>query len=235
MRQAKSLAWALWVAIRVGETAWKLAVEHRAGLDPRLPAGMIDGLGADVASLKDAGSGAQVARVGKRTATLTQGEAKRAGHDLALAIRSAVRRGEPDDEAFQKAFGVGVTVVAAKVSSVDSALSAILKAAEADAERTRGVGILPEDLDEVRRVKEALTSAESTQEGQTVSAKMATSARDEAQRRVQKAVWRVVGAAGLAFRGQLAIAKLFADVIPGHLPEEQAPTSAPAAPATPGA
>ena len=228
MRKPRKMAWALWIAVRVGEAAWKLAMDHRASLDARLPAGLIDGLGADVASLRGASAGAKAARAVKRSATLSQDEAARIGHDLAVAVRTTVRRAEPDDAAFRKAFGVGVRIEPKKVSSIEAALRTILEAAQADPEGTRATGILPEDIDEVRRVSEALSTADSTQGAKSVSSKVATKDRDEAQRRVQKAVWRIVGTTELAFRGEPQVAKLFADLIPSHLAAKEEPTTTPA-------
>ncbi len=216
MRKSKNLGWRIGVAIRVGEAAFKLATDHRAALDARLPAGSIDGLGADVALLRGNGAGAKAARAERRSATLTQNEASERGQELAVAIRAAVRGGEPDDKAFQKAFGVGERVSARKVASVDAALETVLRAADAFPERTRAVGVLPEDVDEVRRVREALHAADASVGARMVSSKVATSDRDEAQRRVQQAVRRIVGAAALAFRGSPEVARLFADLIPSR-------------------
>ena len=216
MRQGRKLSWRVGVALRVAEAAYRLATDHRAALDPRLPAGVIEGLGADMAALRGTSAGAKAARAGKRSATITQHEAGRRGYELAMAIRAAVRGGEPDDKALQKAFGVGDQVHARKVTSVEAAIETILRGAEADPERARGVGVLPEDIEEARRVREALSTADASQEGKAVSSKVATSNRDEAQRRVQQAVRRIVGAAALAFRGQPDLARLFADLIPSR-------------------
>ncbi|MEK7866720.1 MAG: hypothetical protein AAB434_08545 [Planctomycetota bacterium] len=216
MRKGKNLGWRPAVAMRVGEEAFKLASDHRAELESRLSAGLIDGLGADVALLRGTTVGAAAASAEKRSATLTQGEAAHRGRDLVVAIRSVVRGAEPDDKAFQKAFGVGEAAVTRKILSVDSALEMILRAAETYPERTRALGILPEDLDEVRRVRGALHAAGDTQGAKVLSAKVATTLRYEAQARVQAAVRRLVGAAPLAFRGQPQVARLFRDLIPGH-------------------
>lgn len=226
MRKGRYLNWRIGVAIRVGEAAFQLAADHRTELDARLPAGLIDGLGADVATLRGTSAGAKAARAGKRSATLTQNDAAREGNELAMSIRTAVRNGEPSDRAFQKAFGVGERVSSHKVASVEAALETILRAAEANPERTRAVGIFPEDLDEVRRVRAALSTADASQEVRTVSSKVATSDRDEAQRRVQRSVKRIVGAAAVAFRGRPELARLFADLIPSRgTQDEDAPAS----------
>lgn len=226
MSQVKKPTWLVDVAVRVGEAALKLSMDHRAVLDSRLPAGTIDRLGADLAVLRDMAAGASVARATKSSATLTQKEACRAGLHLVAAIRSAVRDARPADKALHKAFGVGVRVKDKKVSSVEAALQTILDAAAREPEAAAEVGLRPEDVEEVRLAKAALGAADTSQEVKKVSAKAATSDRDGAHLRVEALVRRIIGASRLAFRGQPAVARMFADLVPASR------GSAPAARAT---
>lgn len=48
--------WDADVVQRVGDAALELALKHRAALEPRLPAGLIDGLATDTKNLRAAGT-----------------------------------------------------------------------------------------------------------------------------------------------------------------------------------
>ncbi len=222
MAKAKQPKWQVDVAIRVCEAAYTLGDKHRTAIEPRLPAGLLDGLRVDLAALRGEHAGAKAVRSDRSSSTVAQGNAASAGADLVSALRSAVRDGQPNDKALHKAFGVGVKVSKLKVSSVEAGLQTILKAAGDDPESARNAGLLPEDLVAVQAVKDALGTADTSQKGKKVTAKQATSDRNAAQERSERAVGRVIAAGTLAFRQDSRVSKMFKGLTPGSGPSESA-------------
>ena len=94
------------VVTQRGMRARELASAHQAALEPRLPAGTLDGLTADLLKLGADVPGALVTRSTSKTATRSQNEALAQGYSLVTAIRMAVqRRGVASD--VRAAYGVG--------------------------------------------------------------------------------------------------------------------------------
>jgi hypothetical protein len=85
-------------SIQRGLKALALAKKHQAALEPRLQAGTLDGLTADLQKLGADVPGALVTRSTAKTATKTQNEALAQGYSLVTAIRTSVsRRGATAD------------------------------------------------------------------------------------------------------------------------------------------
>ncbi len=215
MADDKRPKWDAGVAQRAGLKAAALAVPHREVLDKRLEPGVIDGLVADNDAFRDAKSSTPAARSDKEGATLTQNQAAQKGADLVILMRTSARLVKPNDKALHKKLGVGKKVDPGKVSSVEGALETILKANVKNATRMRHAGILPEDIERATTYKDALSGADKDQEGKKVFSKGTTSTRDEIQMRVEAAVGKIAGVAGLAFIDNKALAKQFAALIPG--------------------
>ncbi|MBI4580354.1 MAG: hypothetical protein HY718_11670 [Planctomycetes bacterium] len=117
--------WDPGVALRTGVAAHKLAIDHRARLEPRLTAAVIDGLGVDVATLRMATAETPAVRSDKEGATVTQDQAVADGAELVAAVRTAATRSPNADAALRKSLGVG-TKVQSTVPSVEAALTAIV-------------------------------------------------------------------------------------------------------------
>src|SRR4051812_9833323 len=117
--------WSADQTIRAAEGLHPLAVQHRATLEPRLSAGFIEGLAADITSLRGLSSGKAAVRGDRSSATISQNEAVKQGGALAVNIRKLLRTGAPNDKGLAKAFGVGVKVNNT-VGSVAKALQLII-------------------------------------------------------------------------------------------------------------
>lgn len=117
-------------ATQRGLKALALAQTHQAELVPRLAAGTLDGLTADLQKLGVDVPGALVRRSAAKTATKSQNEALVQGYLLVTAIRTSVqRRGAPAD--VRAAYGVGVKTSEKVVKQVAAAITMILNRAGA--------------------------------------------------------------------------------------------------------
>lgn len=206
--------WKLDVAIRAGREAHTLGVAHRIDLEPRLEAGALDHLDADVVELEAEQSGVAVAQADKTSATAHKGDSAEEGFSVSSSMRDAIRRNHLGDEEILKAFGLKAKVVKEKPSTIVSSLQTLLSGAQAHPEALRAAGVLPSDLDAAKSAVAALTAAGTTQATKKLTAKQATAQRAETQRRVESAVSKLIGAAGLAFRGQPAKLQPFEALVP---------------------
>ncbi len=215
--------WDPGIALRAGVAAHKLAVDHRKKLEDRLDAGVIDGLGIDVATLRAATAETPAVHLDKEASTVTQDDAVVEGALLVAAVRTAATRSHNADATLRKSLGVG-TKVQSTVSSVEAALQAIIDTGVSMPKQVRAIGVLSDDLKEAAMLLASLGTADDTQERKKVSSKVSTKDRNAAHLRVEAAVDEIVAKAALAFRKKKdkGVAKLFADLIPGSAPTKPA-------------
>jgi len=230
MEQNKKPAWKIEETITSGTEAHELATRFKPELEPRLGAGVIDGLGADTQELRGNASDAASTRVGAKAATLDEGTALRNGALIVAAVRATIRRTFAADKAIQRSFGVGAPVNANSIGSVAAGLRIVLSAADKNPEAAREAGILPADLDDARTALAALVTADQDQAGHKLTAKQATARRAATQLRVEAAVLKIVGVATLAFRNRPDVLAQFAAVIPSR--SHRTTVASPSSPAT---
>jgi hypothetical protein len=216
MSDNEALKWKTEETIRCGLAVHDLALTHREELEPRVGAAAIDGLGTDVAELRDDAAGAVSSRADRRASTLDQNEALRTGAGVVGAIRIAVRHVHSADKALQGEFGVGVAVNDRSVPSVAAGLQIVLDAAARHPDETRAAGILDADIEKARNARAALVSADVTQEGRKLGAREATARRRATQRRVQTGIDRIVAAATLAFVDRPNLLAKFTSLVPSR-------------------
>ena len=216
MAKTKKPIWSVETAIATGTNAYKLAVQHRTVLEPRLEAGLIDHLGEDTGNLRGDSRGTAVARTEKAGATADKGAAAAKGFALASSIRASIKRNHPDDKPLQKAFGVGARTMLEKPASVATALQLIVEAAGKHADALKAAGILPSDMVKVTDALASLDAKVDTQSEKMLTSKQATAAKVAVQLRVEAAVGKILAAAGMAFIDQQATLKLFEELVPGH-------------------
>ncbi|MGI5862731.1 MAG: hypothetical protein ACOX6T_11835 [Myxococcales bacterium] len=210
----KKPTWNIEDVIRDGTRLGDLTITHRARLEPRLEAGAIDGFIADHASLRDAVTGASKSRTIKVAKTQTQDELAADAISLVMTHRDALKAVYPARSDTLTLFGVGQKVLPGKIATVVTALEIMADAADKHPELARAAGILPEDVVEMRTVKNALVGADTDQEKHKGTAKASTAARNACHLRVESAMRKIVGIAGIVFRKEPQIAQAFRDCLP---------------------
>lgn len=160
-------------SIAAGEQIVALAETHRATIERRLAAGLIEKTKAAVAELRDGTGEKTSAQADKRSSTVTQNEAMAKGAAVVSRVRRLIRTGAPSDKALWRAFGVGKEVTQS-VKAVTNALAALVDAFAKHEAKATATGVLADDVTEAQTWLTALTAADQTQEGKKVSAKAAT-------------------------------------------------------------
>ena len=217
--------WDLGQDYRSGLKAYELAQEFKAQLDPRLPAGLLEGLKEDLAAISmiEGEAGAEVDEI--KGYTGTQNQHCRKGVEFASAVREALKRGKASSDVL-KAAGVGGRMNEGKVSSVVAGVAAIVKAYEKFPEEFRRAGVLPADIEAAGRILVSLNAADMTQETAKVTKTGSTSARNTLRKRVEAAVDTIRGAGIMEFRDNKSTAARFAALVPpgGKPPKNPPPT-----------
>jgi hypothetical protein len=212
---------------RVGLQCYELAMKYRKRLDPRLPAGLLEGLKEDLDRLGSIGEEAPktVARV--KGFTGSQEEALKHSFVWCLAIRDALKRGKAS-EAVKKAAGVGGLFPKKRVSVAIAAVNAIVETYDRYPDVFRNCGVFPEDITEGKNLLNILQGADATQEAEKVKKKETTTLRNALRIRIEKGVDRIIGAAGMEFIKEPDILKLFIDLIPGKGKKKEKKEESPA-------
>lgn len=183
---------------QLGLRAVNLMLTHKDVIEPRLPAGTLDGLTNDLSSFGVAIPGAVQTRAEARVATAEQLAAQKKGHARIQAVRDAVRRSDAPAEV-KKAYGVGEVVDPRHMRSVSSVLKQILDRAAEHPEEAAKIGILQKDLDAMNAAHKALHDADDAQDLKRVSAPLSTKERNRTANRILKGVARIAGAGALEF------------------------------------
>ena len=194
-------------AYRSGEQLSELLKKDRPRIEPRVGAGIIDGMFADMPVLRESTLDARDARRAKKTATLGQDAAALSLFARVMAARVALKRGKLDKEVLARA-GVGKSITVKVVASVLDGARAILEAYAAFPDLLRSVGVLPSDIEQIRTLAASLETVDAAQEHTKVTSKEKTATRNAALKRVKDAISIIVGAAGLQFvddPGRLAL------------------------------
>jgi len=210
---AGSVKWASSVLQSVGREALSLAEEFKSQLEPRLGAGVLDGLKCDLDAFDGKRSDASNAVGMLKLATREQEEA--VAHAVALlsaARRAVVRAGA--NVAQRQAFGTTKKYDPSKVSSIVAALDTLISGAAKYPELTRSAGVLSADLDSARALRDGLIAADQSQEAMKSTRKEPTLQRNSAQKRIEAAVDAIVNAGRLAFTTQPATSARFASLVP---------------------
>lgn len=210
----------------VGLKAYELAGKYKKVLEPRIPSGLIEGLKEDVDALGAMGEENPKVMAKVKGFTGSQKDALNAAFKWCLAIREALKRGKAP-EAVKKAAGVGALFPNRRVAVGVAAVNAILETYDRFPEDFRICGVLPDDMAVGRSLLTALQSADAGQEAEKLNKKSTTAARNALRMRIETAVDRIIGAAGMAFIGQPDVLKLFTDLIPGTGKKKAKPAAEP--------
>lgn len=198
---------------RIGRGALALALEQRVALEPRLPAGLLDGLAADLDAFDGKRTAAVIASEALRAATRTQNAAARTALDFLSATRGAVARNGAS-AAERAAFGLSLRPNANKIATVVAGLDAFVDGATRFPDVARDCGLLPADLDQARALRTALSTADADQETRKQTRKAPTAERVALQRRIEKAVDAIAAAGAVAFLLDPGLVQRFRALIP---------------------
>ena len=207
-----------WPIARISDIAnatLALTAEFRSDLEPRLAAGLIDHLAANVAAFDGKRAQASNAPVALKAATRTQDAASSAGFALVSGVRRSLARLPSATKADKKAFGVGEPLRKGSVPQVLAGLDALLAAAADRTAVARAAGLLPADLDGARALRVQLAGADTTQSTLKVTKSSATAARNVLAAEIAADVDAVLAAASIAFHARPDVAARFDAVVPG--------------------
>ncbi len=194
-------------ALRRAEAADGLLDKHIDVLGSRLEVGTSEQLKADIVTFRRIkGSGALG---GQKTATATERELAKDGHDLVMAFREAVKRSRKASDALRTAMGVGETLDPSVTQDVLDALEAVAT----NATELRKCGPTEEDIAEAARIATDLAAADQAQAGSKRARSSTTEDRIDVQLRIEATVDAVWVAARFAFRKQPATLKRFERLI----------------------
>lgn len=207
--------WATSDVSRVARGALALALEQRAALEPRLAAGLLDGLTADLDAFDGKRAAATLASESLREATRSQDAAAKAAHAFLMAARGAVARNGAS-AAQRVAFGLKVPVKLEKVPSLVAGLDAFVGAAGRFPDVARDCGLLSADVDQARALRTALATADADQEAKKQTRKTPTAERAALQQRIEHAVDAIVSAGAVAFVLQPDVAARFRALVPSY-------------------
>jgi len=209
----KAVKWSSSQLQSMGREALSLVKEFRAVIEPRLPAGLIEGLENDLGGFDDKRANASNARGTLKLATRLQDEAVAHAVEFLSAARSSVMRAKASPVQ-REAFGTKRAYNVNNVGSVVAALDAFVNGAEKFPEFTRTAGVLPADLELARSLRAALVSADQSQEAQKSKRKEPTAERNAAQLRIEDAIDAIINAGRLAFMTKPEIASRFRALVP---------------------
>ncbi len=190
-----------------------LAEEFKAQLEPRLGAGVLDGLRCYLEEFDGKRAEASNALGTLKLATREQEEA--VAHAIALLSvgrRALVRAGANVTQ--RQAFGITKKYDAKVVGSVVAALDSFLVGAGKYPELTRAAGMLSSDLDEMKALRDGLIAADQSQEAKKSARKEPVLQRNAAQKRIERAIDDIVNAGLLAFVKDPATSRRFAELVP---------------------
>ncbi len=208
MAKKKAAASAV-VDTSAGSKAYALAVQNRAQVEPRLPQGMIDELGADLTTLGAPPAQASVAPAASAPAapaapTLEQALATTAS--LVSGVHEAISgaKAKPD---VRKAYGVSSRGAPVELKAVVAAGEKIAARATENPAEALGLGILPADVTALQAALTALGEAEAAAKAKGASAGGAATAKAKkaAESRMHEATARIAGVGVLAFAQSAAV------------------------------
>lgn len=197
----------------VGEQAYALAIEHRAQLDPRLPPGTIDGLGADLRTLGASSTPQPAASAEPSPQAPTLAEALAVAANLVTAIHATVL-GAKAKPAVRKAYGAASKAVDTDVKRVLAAAEKIAAQATGNPSEALALGILPADITALRAAESDLAAAEAAAHGNGGQAGATKKEKSTAATRMLDATARIAGAGALAFAQNAAVRAQFAALSP---------------------
>jgi hypothetical protein len=197
----------------IAEQAYALAIEHRAQLDPRLPSGTIDGLGADLHTLGVSPTPQPSAPAEPSPQPPSLAEALAVAANLVTAIHATVL-GAKAKPAVRKAYGAASKAVDTDVKRVLAAADLIAEQATGNPSEALALGILPADITALRAAEADLTAAEKAAHGSGGQAGATKKEKKAAESRMVETVARIAGVGALSFAQNAPIRARFEALAP---------------------
>lgn len=192
-----------------GTKAFALATSYKVELDPRLPAGTLANLAADLTTLGAAPIPTTEPPV-SAPAPPSLAEAMTAATTLISAIHDAVRGAGAKSEV-RKAYGASGKTASKEGKALIADGEKIVTQAQADPTQALSLGILPADVIALAQALADLMAAEALARGKSAQGGGTTGKeRHAAARRMREAVARISGVGVLAFATNAAVRAEFA-------------------------
>lgn len=207
---------------QAGLKAHGLGTTHAALLEPRLPAGILTDLAANLDLMGIVVPGAKQTRASAKAATKTQAQALASGYQRVTAIRTALKLTQAPADV-RKHYGVGTQVNPEVVKSVQTSIKVIVDRAEKYPDEARLHGILKSDIDDLKADSQIITAADTDQEKQRAAAPQSTKARNKALNAVVNATNHIAAAGIIAFAKDESLRKEFEALVGAGLPNPKPP------------
>ena len=221
--------WTIEETIQIGKEAQKLSQSKLQELEPRLSAGLLSGLPADITQLESLFTGRPAKTQEVKGLTGTEADIARKGARWVSAVREMVKR-RATGTGLPKAVGVGMQVYQANSKSTATALEAVLTAARENPEAIRACGILETDLQKGQAMLESISGARDTQDIGMKDKKDLTTRKDTLQIRIEKAIEEISTAGYFHFmETEPVLAQRFKDLIPHKSRDTEEPPEEPPA------
>jgi hypothetical protein len=192
-----------------GAKAYALATAHQAQVEPRLPAGTLAELAADLTTLGEAPA---VAQASSTTQAPSLAGALAVAANLVSAVHAALH-GAGVKPSVRKAYGVAASTPAKEATAVRAAAEKIVAAASGDPTGALALGILPADVAALEAAMVALTAAEAAAHGGGEAAGPTAKEKRAAVKRMGEATARIAGAGVLAFAQDAGVRAEFAGLV----------------------
>ena len=219
--------WELSEAISSARKTLKALEKYGKELEPRLPAGAVDGLKADLAVMAES----KVSRPAYRKTALAKTKSERTlakeGADILSRLRYSIKVCPASTPEVLKAVGVGSQVNPGKTTSVAESLKAMVEASKVYVDIFRAAGILPDDLNEARDFMTSLLGADEAQQETQYTKKELTELKNAAQKRAEETISAVAAAGQVQFRKQPAKRAIFEKLVPKTVKKKGKPAEKP--------
>jgi hypothetical protein len=198
-----------------GTKAYALAGQYQAALDPRLPAGTVANLAADLATLgADPLPTPPPGQTPPATPPPSLAEAMATAVTLITALHEAIRGAQPKADV-RKAYGASSKTPTKEAKALLADGEKIVTQAQANPSQALSLGILPTDVAALVQALSDLTVAENLAKGKSGGAGGSTGKeRHAAEVRMHEAVARISGVGVLAFATNAAVRAEFAALKP---------------------
>jgi hypothetical protein len=192
-----------------GTKAFALATTYKSELDPRLPAGIVESLAADLTTLGASPLSTNEAPV-QTPAPPSLADAMTAVTTLLSALHDAVRGAGAKAEV-RKLYGVSSKALSHEGKALIAGGEKMVTQAQADPTQALSLGILPADVVTLVQALADLRAAEALARGTSGQGAGTTGKeRRAAERRMREAVARISGAGVLAFATNATVRAEFA-------------------------
>lgn len=196
------------IIIKTGMKALELGRKKRRSIEPRLPAGMLDGLEADIEAFREARVAVKTKGPEIRAATGTVDAVVQRTLNLCKAIRKSVTdAGAPRE--VRAGWGLGTVQLRSNVSRCRAAAETIIKRVNDFPEEARSFGILDKDIDKLKALSKRLIDVDTQQDQLITTQGDVTRERNATSRRIIRAVKRISSAGALEYENKPATAAEF--------------------------